>query len=182
MDAYVYIRIASGSMAETLAGLSAKPGIKRVVATIGDWDLLLYAKGGSLSEIGNRVLAEIHQIPGVVQTITAPVVPPDRAGLFGVAVAIPQIVPNASYVHIKAKAGKAVEIGESLAGMEDVDGVALLAGEWDILACVARPWEIASGIILERIHAVPGVIATKTLVSIDYDEAEEDRDQFSAWS
>lgn len=182
MDAYVYIRIASGSMAETLAGLSAKPGIKRVVATIGDWDLLLYAKGGTLSEIGNRVLAEIHQIPGVVQTITAPVVPPDRAGLFGVAVAIPQIVPNACYVHIKAKAGRAVEIGEALAGMDDVDGVALLAGAWDLLACVARPWEIASGIILERIHAVPGVISTKTLVSIDYDEVEEDRDQFSAWS
>jgi DNA-binding Lrp family transcriptional regulator len=182
MDAYVYIRIASGSMAETLAGLSAKPGIKRVVATIGDWDLLLYAKGETLSEIGNRVLAEIHQIPGVVQTITAPVVPPDRAGLFGVAVAIPQIVPNACYVHIKAKAGRAVEIGEALAGMDDVDGVALLAGAWDLLACVARPWEIASGIILERIHAVPGVISTKTLVSIDYDEVEEDRDQFSAWS
>jgi DNA-binding Lrp family transcriptional regulator len=182
MDAYVYIRIASGSMAETLAGLSAKPGIKRVVATIGDWDLLLYAKGETLSEIGNRVLAEIHQIPGVVQTITAPVVPPDRAGLFGVAVAIPQIVPNACYVHIKAKADRAVEIGEALAGMDDVDGVALLAGAWDLLACVARPWEIASGIILERIHAVPGVISTKTLVSIDYDEVEEDRDQFSAWS
>ena len=182
MDAYVYIRIASGSMAQTLAALSAKPGIKRVVATIGDWDLLLYAKGGSLGEIGNRVLAEIHDIPGVVQTITAPVVPPDRAGLFGVAVAIPQIVPNACYVHIKAKSGKAVEIGESLAGLDVVDGVALLAGEWDILTCIARPWETASGIILEQIHAIPGVTSTKTLISIDYDEVEEDRDQFSAWS
>src|SRR5207247_6416744 len=148
MDAYVYIRIASGSMANVLAVLAAKPGIKRVVPTVGEWDLLLYARGATLDEIGNNVLAEVHQIPGVVQTITAPVVPPDRAGLFGVAVAIPQIVPNACYVHIKSKAGKAVDIGESLAGMDDVDGVALLAGEWDILACVARPWEIASGIIL----------------------------------
>jgi DNA-binding Lrp family transcriptional regulator len=182
VDAYVYIRIASGSMAETLASLSAKPGIKRVVATIGEWDLLLYAKGGSLGEIGNRVLAEIHEIPGVLQTITAPVVPPDRAGLFGVAVAIPQIVPNACYVHIKAQTGKAVDIGESLAGMDDVDGVALLAGEWDILASVTKPWEIASGIILEQIHAIPGILATKTLISIDYEEVEEDRDQFSAWS
>jgi DNA-binding Lrp family transcriptional regulator len=182
MDAYVYIRIASGSMAQTLAGLSSKPGIKRVVATIGDWDLLLYAKGESLSEIGNRVLAEVHEIPGVIQTITAPVVPPDRAGLFGIAVAIPQIVPNASYVHIKAKAGKAVEIAEALAGMDEVDGVALLAGDWDILASVMKPWEIASGIILEQVHGIPGVLATKTLVSIEYEEVEEDRDQFSAWS
>ncbi len=43
MDAYVYIRIASGSMADVLAVLAAKPGIKRVVPTVGEWDLLLYA-------------------------------------------------------------------------------------------------------------------------------------------
>ena len=120
MDAYVYIRIASGSMAEVLAVLAAKPGIKRVVPTVGEWDLLLYARGATLDEIGNNVLAEVHQIPGVVQTITAPVVPPDRAGLFGVAVSPPQILPNACYVHIKAAAGKAVDIGEALAGMEEV--------------------------------------------------------------
>src|SRR5256885_16216546 len=90
MDAYVYIRIASGSMADVLAVLAAKPGIKRVVPTVGEWDLLLYARGATLDEIGNSVLAEVHQIPGVVQTITAPVVPPDRAGLFGIAVAPPQ--------------------------------------------------------------------------------------------
>ena len=182
MDAYVYIRIASGSMADVLAGLTAKPGIKRVVPTVGEWDLLLYARGATLDEIGNGVLAEVHQIPGVVQTATAPVVPPDRAGLFGVAVAPPQILPNACYVHIKASVGKAVDIGEALAGMEDIDGVALLAGRWDILACIAQPWERGSGIILEQVHAIPGVLSTNTLVSIAFDEAEEDRDQFSAWS
>src|SRR6266516_292727 len=160
MDAYVYIRIASGSMSDVLAALTAKPGIKRVVPT----------------------LAEVHQIPGVVQTATAPVVPPDRAGLFGVAVAPPQILPNACYVHIKASVGKAVDIGEALAGMEDIDGVALLAGRWDILACIAQPWERGSGIILEQVHAIPGVLSTNTLVSIAFDEAEEDRDQCSAWS
>ena len=66
--------------------------------------------------------------------------------------------------------------------MDEVDGVALLAGEWDILASVAKPWEVASGVILEQIQGVPGVLATKTLVSIAYEELEEDRDQFSAWS
>jgi len=171
MDAYVYIRIASGSMANVLAVLAAKPGIKRVVPTVGEWDLLLYARGATLDEIGNNVLAEVHQIPGVVQTITAPVVPPDRAGLFGIAVAPPQILPNACYVHIKAAAGTAVDIGEALAGMEEVDGVALLAGRWDILACIAQPWETASGIILEQLHAIPGVLSTSTLVSIAFSSA-----------
>jgi len=182
MDAYVYIRVSSGSVAEVLAGLAVQPGVKRAVVTIGEWDLLLYAKGASLAEIGNRVLTEVHQLPGVVQTITAPVVPPDRAGLFGVAVAPPQMLPNACYVHIKAAAGKATEIGEALAASSDIGGVALLAGQWDVLACVPQPWENASGIILEQIHAIPGVLATSTLISIDFDEGEEDRDQFSAWT
>jgi len=62
------------------------------------------------------------------------------------------------------------------------DGVALPAGRWDILACIAQPWESASGIILEQVHAIPGVLSTSTLVSIAFDEGEEDRDQFSAWS
>ena len=50
------------------------------------------------------------------------------------------------------------------------------------MACVAHPWEVASGIILEQIHALPGIVATSTLVSIVYEEPEEDRDQFSTWS
>jgi hypothetical protein len=29
---------------------------------------------------------------------------------------------------------------------------------------------------------LPGVVSTDTLVSIDYEEPEEDRDQFSAWT
>jgi hypothetical protein len=32
------------------------------------------------------------------------------------------------------------------------------------------------------VHAIPGVLSTSTLVSIAFDEGEEDRDQFSAWS
>jgi len=37
-------------------------------------------------------------------------------------------------------------------------------------------------VVLEQIHALPGVRSTKTLVSIQYEEPDEDRDQFSAWS
>ena len=51
------------------------------------------------------------------------------------------------------------------------------------MACVAQPWEIASGVILEQIHSLPGRRRdTNTLVSIVYEEPEEDRDQFSTWT
>ena len=66
--------------------------------------------------------------------------------------------------------------------MPDVSGVAVLGGRYDLMACVAHPWEVASGVILEQIHSLPGVVATSTLVSIVYEEPEEDRDQFSTWS
>ena len=65
--------------------------------------------------------------------------------------------------------------------MQDVAGVAVLGGDWDLLICVAQPWEVASGVVLEEIHSLPGVERTSTLVSIAYEEPDEDRDQFSAW-
>ena len=59
--------------------------------------------------------------------------------------------------------------------------MAVLGGEWDLLIGLAQPWEVASGVILDQIHGLPGVVATSTLVSIAYEEPDEDRDQFSAW-
>jgi hypothetical protein len=35
---------------------------------------------------------------------------------------------------------------------------------------------------VERIQTIPGVRRTSTLVSLAYEEPEEDRDQFSSWS
>jgi len=85
-------------------------------------------------------------------------------------------------VHIQAQAGAAGGIAERLGEMTDVSGVAVLGGPYDLMACVAQPWEVASGVVLEEIHSLPGVISTNTLVSVIYEEPEEDRDQFSAWT
>jgi DNA-binding Lrp family transcriptional regulator len=85
-------------------------------------------------------------------------------------------------VHIKAQAGAAAGLAERLSEISDVSGVAVLGGDYDLLVCVAQPWEVASGVILEQIHALPGIVSTNTLVSITYEEPEEDRDQFSTWS
>jgi hypothetical protein len=37
-------------------------------------------------------------------------------------------------------------------------------------------------VIIEQVHPIPGIVATSTLVSIAYEEPDEDRDQFSTWS
>jgi DNA-binding Lrp family transcriptional regulator len=183
MDAYVYLRIAPGSMSHVLAGLASKSQVRRAIAVVGTWDVLMHAEGPDLATIATQVLSEIHHVPGVVRTATAPVVPPDRVGIAGWgAPHAPAIIGDACYVHIKAQAGAAAGIAERLGDMSDVSGVAVLGGEYDLMACVAQPWEVASGVILEEIHPLPGVVSTDTLVSIVYEEPEEDRDQFSSWT
>ncbi len=183
MEAYVYVQVAAGKLGDVLAALSSRQGVRRAVGVIGEWDVLVHADGPDLSTIATSIVAEIHATPGVVRTMTAPVVPPDRIGITGFGGPTPPpIIPDACYVHIQAAAGAAAGIAERLADMADVAGVAVLGGRWDLLTCVAQPWEIASGVILDQLHQIPGVVATSTLVSLDYREPEEDRDQFSAWS
>ncbi len=183
MDAFVYVQVEPGKVGEVLAGLSSKQGIRRAVAVVGDWDVLVHADGPDLATIAQVVLAELHSLPGVTRTTTAPAVPPDRIGITGFGgPKPPPIIADACYVHIKAEAGAAGGIAERLSDMPDVAGVAVLGGAWDLLTCVAQPWEIASGVILDQIHQIPGIEATSTLVSIDYEEPEEDRDRFSSWS
>ena len=183
MDAYVYLQVAPGTMNEVLAGVASKSQVRRAIAVVGSWDVLMHVEGPDLATIATQVLSEIHHVSGVLRTVTAPVVPPDRVGIAGWgAPQAPGIVGDACYVHIKAQAGAAAGIAERLGEMTDVSGVAVLGGKYDLMACVAQPWEVASGVILEEIHGLPGVVSTDTLVSIVYEEPEEDRDQFSSWT
>ena len=183
MDAYVYLRVEPGKVSDALAGLATTSQVRRAIAVVGAWDVLMHVEGPDLATIATQVLSEIHHVPGVTRTLTAPVVPPDRVGIAGWgAPQAPAIIGDACYVHIEAQAGAAAGIAERLGEMSDVSGVAVLGGRFDLMACVAHPWEVASGVILEEIHALPGIVSTETLVSIDYEEPEEDRDQFSAWT
>jgi len=183
MDAYVYLRVAPGKVGSVLTQLAGRQGLRRAVAVVGDWDVLIQVEGTDLEQIATTVLSQVHGVDGVTRTFTAPVVPPDRIGVAGWGtVQAPPIVGGACYVHVRTEPGAAAGLVERISEMPDVAGVAVLGGEWDLLACVAQPWEIASGLVLDQIHALPGVRSTKTLVAIAYEEPEEDRDQFSAWS
>lgn len=183
MDAYVFLRTEPGSTSRVATTLPTLPGVRRAVIVVGDWDVLANAEGADLEQIADVVLSRVHQLEGVRRTRTVPVVPPDllAPGGFG-APASPALIAGACYVRIRAEPGAAAGVAERLSELEDVSGVAVTGGSFDLLACVAQPWEIASGTILERIGGIAGVRSTSTLVSVAFEESEEDRDQFSAWS
>jgi DNA-binding Lrp family transcriptional regulator len=182
VEAFVYLRVRPGTITAVRNHLASSTVARRSVVVIGDWDVMCLIEGPDLAAVAGAVLGEIQMTDGVERTFTAPVVPTDRLGLVGFGgPPTPPIVRGASYVHIAAEAGAAPGLYERLSEV-GVAGAAVLAGPWDLLACITEPWEVASGIILDGIQGLPGVRATNTLVSVDYEEAEEDRDQFSAWS
>jgi len=183
MEAFVYLRVRPGMIGPVRNQLTSTATARRSVVVVGNWDVLCLIDGPDLTTIATGVLSELQTIEGVERTFTAPVVPPDRLGVVGFGgLPTPQIIRGACYVHIEADAGAAAGLYERLSEIGGVSGAAVLGGRWDLLACIPEPWEVASAIVLDKIHALPGVRSTSTLVSVDYEEPEEDRDQFSSWS
>lgn len=183
MEAFVYLRVLPGKTVEVRNQVATSGTTRGAIVVVGEWDVLALVEGPDLASIGTSVLSEIQLIEGVTRTFTAPVVPPDRLGVIGFGVLpTPQIVEGACYVHIEAEAGAATGLYERLGEVSGVTGAAVIGGPWDLIVCVSEPWEVASGIVLESIHALPGVRSTTTLVAVDHEGPDEDRDQFSAWS
>jgi DNA-binding Lrp family transcriptional regulator len=191
VEAFLYVRTsagtAAGSAARVAAEIMTKPGIRRAVAVIGAWDVLAIAEGVDMRAIAATVLGHVQPLDEVERTLTAPLVPSDQLGALGGGFGItrpPQLTPgDACFVHIKAQAGTVPALYERLGENEAIAGLAAIAGEFDLVAEIRGPWEVASGIILEQIQALPGILSTTTMIGVDYDgREEEDRDQFSAWS
>jgi DNA-binding Lrp family transcriptional regulator len=86
-------------------------------------------------------------------------------------------------VHVKASPGAAARVADTIAGVEEVSAVAMIAGDHDLIVEIPFPWEQAAPVILNRLLPIDGIEDTRTLVAIMLPgPGEEDRDQFSAWS
>ena len=90
----------------------------------------------------------------------------------------------ACFVHVKAAPGSASRLADTIAEVEEVSAVAMIAGDHDLIVEIPFPWEQAA-----PRHREPDPCrsrasrTTRTLVAILFPGPdEEDRDQFSAWS
>jgi DNA-binding Lrp family transcriptional regulator len=186
VDAFVYLRVRPGKVEDVVTQIQASKGVRNAVTVVGDWDVLAAVHGPDLPGIASDVLRFIHHLDGVERTMTSPVVPADVIGLAGggLGATLPmQHVDDACFVRIRTAPDAATRIVETLAEMEDVAGVALTAGEDDLLVEVQGPWEDGARVVLERIQPIPGIVATNTLVAVPaLPSDDDDRDAFSAWS
>lgn len=136
-----------------------------------------------MTAIATTVLGEIHALDGVERTLTSPLVPSNLIGMGFAAPSPPSLMPGeACYVHVRAQAGAVEGLVERIAEIEEVSGVAATGGPFDLVVEIRHPWEVAAGTVLSQIQGIPGIVSTTTMLGVDYDEREEDRDQFSPWS
>jgi len=186
VDAFVYLRVRPGKVEEVVVELENVGGVRAAVAVVGAWDVLVAVQGPDLLGISEEVIRGIHRIEGVERTMTAPVVPGDVYALSGevTKTPIPMQEPGpACFVHVKASPGSASRLADTIAEVEEVSAVAMIAGEHDLIVEIPFPWEQAAPVIVNRILPIEGVQEARTLVAILFPGPdEEDRDQFSAWS
>jgi len=187
VDAFVYLRVRPGALEEVVLQLENVGGVRSAVGVVGEWDVLAAVRGPDLLGIAEEVVRGIHRIDGVERTMTAPVVPSEvftRPGA-GSRTPIPMQGGGdaACYVQVRASFGSASDLVETIAGIEEVSAVAMIAGEYDLLVEIPLPWEQAAPVIVNRLLPLDGVQETRTLVAFRFvTPDEEDRDQFSAWS
>ena len=184
MDAFVYLRVRPGSVEDVVVQLENVSGVRAAVAVVGAWDVLAAVQGPDLLGISEEVVRGIHLIEGVERTMTAPVVPRHVYASPGWRTPIPmQEHGPACFVHVKASPGAAARLADTIAGVEEVSAVAMIAGDHDLIVEIPFPWEQAVPIIVNRLRPIDGIEDTRTLVAILFPEPDqEDRDQFSAWS
>ena len=86
-------------------------------------------------------------------------------------------------MHVKASPGAAARVADTIAGVEEVSAVAMIARDHDLIVEIPFPWQQAAPVIVNRLLPIDGIEDTRTLVAILFPGPdEEDRDQFSAWS
>jgi DNA-binding Lrp family transcriptional regulator len=187
LDAFVYLRVRPGTLEEVVLQLENVAAVRSAVGVVGEWDVLVAVQGHDLIDIAEHVVRGIHRIDGVERTMTAPVVPSEvftRPGE-GSRTPVPLRAEEAAacFVHVRASFGSASKLVETIAAIEEVSAVAMIAGEYDLLVEIPLPWEQAAPVIVNRLLPLDGVEETRTLVAIRFPTSdEEDRDQFSAWS
>lgn len=72
--AYVLVNAAPGRAGEAQKQMAAIPGINSAHAVTGAYDIIAYIEGGSISELGDKVVSQIQSVDGVAQTMTCVVV------------------------------------------------------------------------------------------------------------
>ena len=74
VQAYILIQTNVGKAAEVARAISALAGVTRAEDVTGPYDVIVRAEAPSVDELGQLVLAQVQNVPGITRTVTCPVV------------------------------------------------------------------------------------------------------------
>ena len=73
-----------------------------------------------------------------------------------------------AYVVVTARAGTAREIADAMVELPGVQMADACWGGGDVYAVVEFPeWKALNGLVLDKVHSMPGVIRTETHVAVE---------------
>jgi len=74
VKSYVLLTIEIGKAESVIEALEQIPGVIRADAVTGPYDAIVYIEANDLGELTRKILHDIHNIDGVIDTTTAIVV------------------------------------------------------------------------------------------------------------
>ncbi|WP_297491415.1 Lrp/AsnC family transcriptional regulator [Thermococcus sp.] len=74
VKSYVLLTIEIGKVESVIEELKKIPGVIRADAVTGPYDAIVYIEANDLGELTRKILHDIHNIDGVIDTTTAIVV------------------------------------------------------------------------------------------------------------
>ena len=74
VQAYILIQTEVGRAHDVAAAIGKIPGVVRVNAVTGPYDVVVLAEAHSVDELGKMIVSKIQYVPGITRTVTCSVV------------------------------------------------------------------------------------------------------------
>jgi DNA-binding Lrp family transcriptional regulator len=74
VQAYVLIQTDSGRASEVAHAIGEIDGVDSSEAVTGPYDVIVAARASDVDALGHLVVTEIQPVPGIVRTLTCPVI------------------------------------------------------------------------------------------------------------
>lgn len=74
VSAYILIQTEVGHAAGVASAISQLPGVTGAEFVTGPYDVIVRAEAETMDQLGQMVVANVQGVPGIMRTITCPVV------------------------------------------------------------------------------------------------------------
>ncbi|MFY1690668.1 Lrp/AsnC ligand binding domain-containing protein [Plantactinospora sp. WMMB782] len=74
VQAYILIQTEVGRARDVAAHISDIPGVVRVDAVTGPYDVVVLTEAHTVDELGNMIVSKVQLVPGITRTLTCSVV------------------------------------------------------------------------------------------------------------